>query len=75
MNDLFNTLIDLAEDNNAVLYNICFRNAGVGFQWYEENTENKTWKDGLVVHAYYPSLAEAMEGEFIRLQGVAGKKV
>jgi hypothetical protein len=51
----------------SVIYNICYRNAGVGFMFYEEPRSTR-WEDGLVVYAYYPTLEEAVDAEFLRLK-------
>lgn len=36
LDSILGELQDLAADRDAVIYNICFRNAGVGIQWWEE---------------------------------------
>ena len=44
MNDIDRMIFDLqelADTKGLVLYNICFRHAGVGFQWYDKKKANK----------------------------------
>lgn len=54
-----------------VIYNICFRNAGVGFQFYRGDFSDMgndgEWRKHLHIDKYYPSLAEAIEAEYNRL--------
>jgi len=65
-----NTLEDMAATQGAVIYNICFRNAGVGIQWYEEKRqgEHNDFKQGLVIYSYHPTFREAVSAEIKRLQ-------
>src|SRR3990167_3331076 len=55
----------------ATIYNICHRNAGWAIQWHESKKqgESDNWKDGLIIHRYYPKLIEAIQAEFIRIGG------
>ena len=56
----------------ATVFAILWRNAGVGFQFYEGPEEHSdSWRDFLVVHHYYPTFEEAVEAEYERLQKVA----
>lgn len=58
----------LAAKNNAVIYNVCFRNAGCGIQWYEGSMDlSIDWRKKLVVYAYYANFQAAIDGEFERL--------
>lgn len=50
------------------IYNIHYCNAGIGFQFfYGNNPHADNFKDYLTVDMYYPSLEEAIEGEWKRL--------
>jgi hypothetical protein len=50
------------------LYNICYRNAGWAVMFYEpEKDLHCNYKEGLVVYAYYSTLAEAVQAEGERL--------
>jgi len=53
----------------ATLYAILFRNGGVALQFYEAPAAKltKDWADKLVVHRFYPTLAEAVDAEMERL--------
>ena len=56
---------------NLGLHQILFRNAGVGFQFYEPPDGYKidirdtsgNWKQYLVIYDYYPTLKEAISAE------------
>jgi hypothetical protein len=55
------------------LYDILFRNAGVGLMFYLapmgipiEEFPNDSWKQHLYVHSYYPTFDEAVEAEYLR---------
>lgn len=55
------------------LHQILFRNAGVGFQFYEppegfEIEINRSWKKYLIIRQYYPTLEEALSAELARLE-------
>jgi hypothetical protein len=62
----------LAESRGCTLYAILFRNAGVGFQWYEEARckagVGKDFNTGLVVYHYYPTIEDAYAAEIERLK-------
>lgn len=67
----------LGEQKGATLYNILFRNAGWGVQYFEEsrvspevraNPQHPRWADGLVVYAYKPTLRAALQSERERLK-------
>lgn len=59
----------------AVIYNIHYCTAGVGFCFYEppEDFEIDTkypsdeWRKYLITYSYYPTFEEAVEGEYKRL--------
>ncbi len=59
------------------LYDIMFRNAGVGLLFYtgpvDENgwipeATSRTWRDYLVVDRYYPDFDAAIDAEYERLK-------
>ena len=63
-------------ENLPGIYQVCFRNAGIGIMFYEPPEgyqptnywENKDkWKQYLIVHHYYPTLEEALIEETKRL--------
>lgn len=66
------TLAKIAWLNDHGLYSIHFRNAGVGMTFYEGPPEpdprDPTWKLHLVIHRYYPTLAQAAHAEYRRIQ-------
>jgi hypothetical protein len=79
-----NNLQILGLEVGQVIYNICFRNAGVGIQWHKSveypvkpmlvidnvRTGNDSWKQGLYVEKYYPTLTEAIIEETKRLKNL-----
>ena len=67
------TLAAIQEQAN--IFAILFRNAGVALQFYEGPEEQpENWRDHLVIHRYYPTLAEALTGEHEHLLAQAQKK-
>lgn len=64
-------LRELAESKQQILYNLCFRNAGVGFQWCDGNKDN--WEKALYIMNYYPTIEEAIDAETERLKGIICK--
>jgi len=72
---LLDKLILSAGDHGFVLYDIMFRNAGVGLLFYNERTGgipaklNNSWKEHLSVTKYYPTFKEAIEGELKKFAG------
>lgn len=61
-----------AIEQAAHIYEICYRNAGVGFCFYEgpydaEGHIPRDWRQHLVTHNYYPTIHEAIAAEFQRL--------
>ncbi len=61
----------LAAENEAVIYNIHFCNAGIGITWHEKKG-SRNFRDDLVTHTYYKSLSECIAGELTRLSGGGG---
>lgn len=62
----------------CTLYDIMFRNAGVGMMFYypekvpnnilpEGRTPPKNWEQGLSVQRYYPTFEECVDAEYARL--------
>ena len=80
--DIIRPLAELAETKDHILYGILFRNAGVGFQWFDENRAgpnpapneqsrynlfaNRWTGRGLVVYGYKYSISEAIADEMKR---------
>jgi len=64
-----------AIEETATIYEIAYRNAGVGFMFFEgavmDGTEayrnTAAWRQHLVVHSYYPTFEAAVDGEYERL--------
>lgn len=58
-----------AEGKGHILYNICFRVAGVGIMWHEPRRQKseKDWRSGLYVDRYYDDLETAIKAEVKRL--------
>ena len=57
-----------AIEKSKVIYNICFRNAGVGFMFYDERlVKNNDFKTGLTLEHYYPTFTKAVREEYKRL--------
>ena len=56
------------------LYEILFRNAGVGCVFYTGPSDlPKNWRDSLVVDRYYPTFTEAIDAEYLkRISGARG---
>lgn len=70
MYDLEKRITELKE--RQTVYNIMFRNAGVGILFYIGSGQPESYQKGwelrdLIVHQYYPSLKEAVEAEHARL--------
>ncbi len=79
-----NELQKVGVEAGQVIYNICFRNAGVGIQWHKSieypvkpmlvidniRTNNDSWKQGLYIEKYYPSLTEAIIEETKRFKNL-----
>jgi hypothetical protein len=77
-----NKLQRLALENGEVIYNIAFRNAGVGIMWLKSvefplpemsiNTNyinhDDSWRQGLYVDRYHETLTEAIEYEIERFK-------
>ena len=70
----FTEMRRLADHDGAQIYNICFRNAGVGIQWFEGkrapgwNPETLgDYKPGLVIYGYHENLSAALDAELDRL--------
>lgn len=60
----------LANERGATIYNIAHRNAGWGIQWHDPvRQKGDDWKSGIVIHTYYPTLAESVTEELKRLKG------
>ena len=71
-----------AIQERVVVYDIHFRNAGVGFAFFEppagyedrpfkRGEIDDSWKRYIVVNHYHPTLWEAIEAEYQRLVQVA----
>jgi len=62
-----------AIEKMATIYEIVYRNAGVGITFYEgermsgHEAYQDTWRRHLVVHAYYPTFEAAVDAEYARL--------
>ena len=57
------------------VHGILFRNAGVGFQFYEGGTHLRDdGREHLCVYNYYPTLQEAVEAEHERLDAAMREK-
>lgn len=65
-------LEELGRSRSTILYALHRRNAGWGFQFYEDwrrsATVASTVQDGLIVYAYHPTEAEAIAAEAARLK-------
>lgn len=69
MNDKIELIRELGRDRGATLYAILFRNAGVGFHWYEGPRQvGEEFNTGLVVYRYYPTIDDAYVAELERLR-------
>lgn len=74
--ELMKILEQVAYERKYTLYDICFRAAGVGIQWFDENkrdqagTPKSDWKVGLGINKYYKDLRSALEGELDRLRAL-----
>lgn len=65
-------LRELAESKGETLYNICFRNAGVGFMWFDQKKAGAgSYKKGLYVDKYYDTIEEATVEETKRFKQVS----
>jgi len=52
-----------------ILYNICFRRAGVAIEWCRYELKNKKdWKESFYIHQYYPDIKEAIKQELERIK-------
>jgi hypothetical protein len=76
----------LGAQHGATIYEILFRNAGVGVLWHESAREKDQadrtgrdgrvfcdpgdWRSGLVVYQYHKDLRTALEAELARLQAL-----
>jgi hypothetical protein len=50
------------------VYNIHFANGGVAFQFYiGESQDDPDWRKDLTIYKYYPTIADAIDGEYERL--------
>jgi len=64
-----------------VLYNICYRGAGVGIMWSDESRlkgeplTGSNYKEALYIERYFPSLTIAIESEIKRLENLATKEI
>lgn len=66
-----------AIEEKKVIYNICYRVAGVGIMFYDESRLNGAegpgralydgWEKGLYVDKYYPTFEQAVDAEYARL--------
>lgn len=73
LDDQARVMAGLAFLQERGLYDIHFRNAGVGLTFFEppewkELTNMPEWKQHLKTHRYYPSLVEAVNGEYERVK-------
>ncbi|MGD2072886.1 MAG: hypothetical protein PVG65_05310 [Candidatus Thorarchaeota archaeon] len=61
----------VAAKNGLVVYNICFRNAGVAIMFYDDKLKQKgnEWQDGLYIDAYHKDIGSAINAEISRLKG------
>lgn len=68
-----------AEEKGFVLYDICFRNAGVGIMFFDENgggsdyPPRSNWKNYLFIDKYYDTLREAIVFETERFEKMEAK--
>ena len=69
INDKIKELEDVAEKKHQTIYEICFRRAGVGIVFYDdERVKNMVnWKNGLYVDSYHKDLETAIDAEISRL--------
>lgn len=74
---LLDSVQRLGEQKGATLYNLLFRKAGWGVQFYENarvpewvrgKSQHPRWTDGLVVYTYKPTLRAALLTELARLK-------
>ena len=56
----------IAESKGEYIYNILFRNAGVGIQWHDN--KKGPYPNGFSIHKYYPTLSKAITEEIKRLE-------
>jgi hypothetical protein len=73
--DSMTTLQKFGKLNKSLrIHAILFRNAGVGFQFYEPPQDDPVdklpdnWRDYLVVRRYYPTLIKAVNAEYRQFQ-------
>jgi hypothetical protein len=59
-----------AVSKKHILYNICFRRAGVAIMWSDEARQKspKDWNSALYIETYYPSIQDAVDGELKRIR-------
>ena len=52
-----------------ILYNICFRRAGVAIEWSRSDlNQNKQWKETLYIDKYYDDIKTAINNELERIK-------
>ena len=62
-------MISVGDHRKHALYNICFRRAGVGIQWWDplKAKSKKEWQTGLYIKQYHKDLKTAVLAETERL--------
>ncbi len=70
--EVFTEMALLGLENDAMMYEIAFRNAGVGVCWHEKSrvkgTGPNNWKEGLVTYKYYDDMVTMVQAELARLK-------
>jgi hypothetical protein len=76
LNETIGELKRVATRSGHVLYNICYRGAGVGIMWSNESRikdrpiTGSNYKEALYIEKYYPTLADAIKNEIKRLESL-----
>ncbi len=71
INEKIKELENAAEKKKQSIYNICFRRAGVGILFYDEEQmkDVSDWHNALYIDSYYTDLETAINAEITRLKG------
>jgi hypothetical protein len=80
LNESINELRKIGLRAGQILYNICYRGAGVGIMWSDESRlrgkplTGHNYKEVLYIESYYSSLAIAIESEIKRFKNLVIKE-
>lgn len=71
INEKIKELESAAVKKKQTIYNICFRRAGVGILFYDEERmkDVSDWHNALYIDSYYTDLETAINAEITRLKG------